>query len=57
MRAAAACIRAFALRVGLAAMLDGAAPAVSAELKDPLSPLTSAAGSIFCFGREGLVTL
>jgi hypothetical protein len=28
-----------------------AAPGVSAELKDPLSPLTSAPGSILCFGR------
>ena len=42
----------FALRVGLAAMLGGAAPDVSAELKDPLSPLTSAGGSILCFGRD-----
>jgi hypothetical protein len=33
---AGASIRAFALSVGLAAMLGGAAPGVSAELKDPL---------------------
>ena len=45
-------IRAFALSVGLAAMLGGAAPGVSAELKDPLSPLTSAGSSILCFGRD-----
>jgi hypothetical protein len=33
-------------------MLGVAAPGVSAELKDPLSPLTSAGGSILCFGRD-----
>jgi hypothetical protein len=33
-------------------MVGGAAPGVSAELKDPLSPLTSAGGSILCFGRD-----
>ena len=49
---AGAGIRAFALSVGLAAMLGGAAPGVSAELKDPLSPLTSTGGSILCFGRD-----
>ena len=49
---AGASLRAFALNVGLAAMLGGAAPGVSAELKDPLSPLTSAGGSILCFGRD-----
>jgi hypothetical protein len=49
---AGASIRAFALSVGLAAMLGGAAPGVSAELKDPLSPLTSAGSSILCFGRD-----
>jgi hypothetical protein len=49
---AGAGIRAFALSVGLAAMLCGAAPGVSAELKDPLSPLTSAGSSILCFGRD-----
>ena len=49
---AGASIRAFALSVGLAAMLSGAAPGVSAELKDPLSRLTSAGGSILCFGRD-----
>jgi hypothetical protein len=45
-------IHAVALSVGLAAMLSGAAPGASAELKDPLSPLTSAGGSILCFGRD-----
>jgi hypothetical protein len=45
-------IRVLTLCVGLAAMLGGAAPGVSAELKDPLSPLTSAGGSILCFGRD-----
>ena len=49
---AGASIRAFALSVGLAAMLGGAGPGVSAELKDPLSPLTSAGASILCFGRD-----
>jgi hypothetical protein len=48
---AGASIRAFGLSVGLAAMLAEAGPGVSAELKDPLSPLTSAGGSILCFGR------
>ena len=42
-------IRVLTLSVGLAAVLGGAAPGVSAELKDPLSPLTSAGGSILCF--------
>jgi hypothetical protein len=37
---AGASIRAFALSVGLVAMLGGAATGASAELKDPLSPLT-----------------
>jgi hypothetical protein len=45
-------IRALALSVGLAAMLGGPVPGFSAELKDPLSPLTSIAGSILCFGRD-----
>jgi hypothetical protein len=49
---AGASIRAFALSSGLAAMPGGAVPGVSAELKDPLSPLTSAGGSILCFGRD-----
>ena len=49
---AGASIRAFALSLGLAAMLGGAAPGVSAELKDPLSPLTSTRGSALCFGRD-----
>ena len=45
-------IRAFALSAGLTAILGGVAPGVSAELKDPLSPLTAAGGSILCFGRD-----
>jgi hypothetical protein len=49
---AGASIRTFALSSGLAAMPGGAVPGVSAELKDPLSPLTSAGGSILCFGRD-----
>ncbi len=49
---AGASIRAFALSVGLAATLCGAAPGVAAELKDPLSPLTSSGGSILCFGHD-----
>jgi hypothetical protein len=49
---AGASIRAFAFSIGLAAMLGGAAPSISAELKDPLSPLTPAGGSILCFGRD-----
>ena len=49
---AGAGIRAFAFSVGLAAMLGGAGPGVSSELKDPLSPLTSVGGSILCFGRN-----
>jgi hypothetical protein len=49
---AGASIRAVALSAGLAAMLGGAGSGVSAELKDPLSPLTSAGGSILCFGRD-----
>jgi hypothetical protein len=48
----AASLRTFALSVGLAAMLGGAGPGASAELKDPLSPLTSAGASILCFGRD-----
>jgi hypothetical protein len=42
-------IHAFAFSLGLAALVSGAAPSVSAELKDPL---TSAKGSTLCFGRE-----
>jgi hypothetical protein len=45
-------IRTFALSVGLATMLGGAATGASAELNDPLSPLTSAGGTILCFGRD-----
>jgi hypothetical protein len=52
---AGASIRAFALSVGLATLLGKAAPGVSAELKDPLSPLsplTSVGRSILCFGHD-----
>jgi len=42
----------FALSVGLVAMLAGSAPALTGELKDPLSPLTSDKGSILCFRRD-----
>jgi hypothetical protein len=45
-------IRTFALSVGLAAMLGGAATGASAELNDPRSLLTSAGGSILCFERD-----
>jgi hypothetical protein len=44
--------RSVALRLGCAAMIAAAIPATSAELKDPLSPLTSAKGSILCFRRD-----
>jgi hypothetical protein len=44
--------RSLALSVSLAAMLAGTTPALSAELKDPLSPLTSAKGSMLCFRRD-----
>ena len=44
--------RSFALSVSLAAMLAGTVPALSAELKDPLSPLTSAKGSMLCFRHD-----
>jgi hypothetical protein len=37
------------LSVGFAAMLAGTMPALSADLEDPLSPLTSAKGSMLCF--------
>ena len=42
----------FALSVSLAAMLAGTVPALSAELKDPLSPQTLAKGSMLCFRRD-----
>jgi hypothetical protein len=41
--------RSVALRLGCAAIMAAAIPAKSAELKDPLSPLSSAKGSILCF--------
>jgi hypothetical protein len=45
-------IRLRALGIGLAAILAGTMSVASAELKDPLSPLTSAKGSILCFRRD-----
>ena len=45
-------IRLRALGTGLAAILAGTMSVASAELKDPLSPLTSAKGSILCFRRD-----
>jgi hypothetical protein len=44
--------RSVALRLGCAATIAAAIPAWSTELKDPLSPLTSAKGSILCFRRD-----
>jgi len=44
--------RSVALRLGCAAIIAAAIPATSAELKDPLSPPTSARGSILCFRRD-----
>jgi hypothetical protein len=41
-----------ALSVGFAALLAGTMPALSANLEDPLSPLTSAKGSMLCFRRD-----
>jgi hypothetical protein len=41
-----------ALSVGCAAVLAGTMPALSADLEDPLSPLTSANGSMLCFRRD-----
>jgi len=38
--------------IGFAAVLAGTTPALSADLKDPLSPLVTAKGSILCFGRD-----
>ena len=48
----AAADRSLALSLGLAAVLAAAIPATAAELKDPLSPLNSAKGSILCFRRD-----
>jgi hypothetical protein len=45
-------IRLRALGIGLAAIMAGTMPALSAELKDPLSPLTSTKGSLLCFQRD-----
>jgi|HubBroStandDraft_6_1064221.scaffolds.fasta_scaffold31847_3 hypothetical protein len=44
--------RLLALSVSLAAVLAGAMPALSADLKDPLTPLTSAESSMLCFRRD-----
>ena len=52
MRWASMTIRLRALGIGLAAILAGTMSVPSAELKDPLSPLTSAKGSILCFRRD-----
>jgi hypothetical protein len=52
MRWASMSIRLRALWIGLAAILAGTMSVPSAELKDPLSPLTSAKGSILCFRRD-----
>ncbi len=45
-------IRLLALSVSFAAVLAGTMPALSADLKDPLSPLTSAESSMLCFRRD-----
>ena len=44
--------RSVALRLGCAAIMAAALPATSAELKDPLSSLSSTMGSILCFRRD-----
>ena len=44
--------RLLALSVGVAAVLAGTMPALSADLEDPLSPLTSTKGSMLCFQRD-----
>src|SRR5713101_8979993 len=44
--------RLLALSVGFAALLAGTMPALSADLEDPLSPLTSAKDSMLCFRRD-----
>ena len=44
--------RLLVLSVGFAAMLAGTMPTLSADLEDPLSPLTSAKGSMLCFRRD-----
>lgn len=41
-----------ALSISFAAVLAGTMPALSADFKDPLSPLTSAEGSMLCFRRD-----
>jgi hypothetical protein len=44
--------RLLALALGAAVMLAGTMPAMAADLKDPLSPLLAAKGSVLCFGRD-----
>jgi hypothetical protein len=44
--------RLLALSLSVAAVVAGAMPALSADLDDPLSPLTSAKGSMLCFRRD-----
>lgn len=44
--------RLLALSLCIAAVVAGPLPALSADLADPLSPLTSSKGSILCFHRE-----
>jgi hypothetical protein len=44
--------RLLALSVGFAAVLAGSMPAHSADLSDPLTPLTSAESSMLCFRRD-----
>jgi hypothetical protein len=41
-----------ALSISFAAVLAGTMPALSADLKDPLTPLTSAESSMLCFRRD-----
>ena len=44
--------RSVALHFSLVVALSAINPATAAKLKDPLSPLTSAKGSILCFRRD-----
>jgi hypothetical protein len=44
--------RLLALSVGFAAVLAGNMPALSADLEDPLTPLTSAESPMLCFRRD-----
>ena len=49
--------RSFALSISLAAMLAGTVPALSAELKDPLSPLMSVTNAILLKARADEILL